>query len=145
MSTWIATDLLKLKLYKTAVGGWHNMQIYFMLAVQWIIGMILKVNSNMHSIWFCCDFNQSVSVQLEYMQAASLLPVLQVTLTQLWNINSHTEFSVSHSHSFVPATIWLLGNCAQLYCKYWKYTSCPTIVSCNCAFIWWSLCGTWIW
>jgi len=52
---------------------------------------------------------------------------------------------LSHSHSFVPATIWLLGNCVQLYCKYWKYTSCSTIVFCNRAYIWWSLCGTWIW
>jgi hypothetical protein len=96
MSTWIATDLMKLKLYKTAVGGWHNMQIYFMLAVQWIIGMILKINSNMHSIWFCCGFYQSVSVELEYMQVASLLPELPVTLTQLWNSNSHTEFSLTY-------------------------------------------------
>ena len=75
------------------------MQIYFMLAVQWTIGMILKINSNMHSIWFCCGFYHSVSVQLEYMQVASLLPELPVALTQLWNNSSHTEFSLSLIHT----------------------------------------------
>jgi hypothetical protein len=92
MSTWIATDLLKLKLCNTAVGGWNNMHIYFMLTVQWIIGMILKINSNVHSIWFCCGFYQSVSVQLEYMQAVSLLPELPVIFFQRWKSNTYNGF-----------------------------------------------------
>jgi hypothetical protein len=53
----------------------------------------------MHSIWFCCGFYHSVSVQLEYMQAASLLPELSVTLTQLRNNKSYRVLSLSLSHS----------------------------------------------
>jgi len=118
MSTWIATDLLKLKLCKTAVGGWNNMQIYVMLAVQWIIGMILKIHSNVHSIWFSCGFYQSVSVQLEYMQAASLLPKLPVTLTQLWNSNSHTELSLSLSLSLSAVLSQLQSVCLAIMTSY---------------------------